>query len=204
MSSAPAIRFENPKNAAIAAMSQMSFSLKPAARSAAISPSSAANPGSLTRDAKQSRREVRRAPVDRDLIREVRIFSEDAQSRAVRRHAILTRVLGRHGYDDRLTFGAGKAALALHEHVVVLHERAKVLRTFGVRPEHVRHESDSLEILRVDGGDIGGKLGFGRFTETRDALRVVLHPYVVRTRGAATLGGLGRAGGHRHRVSRHR
>ena len=45
------MRFEKPKNAAIAAMSQMSFSEKPAAASSAISASLAAKPRSFTREA---------------------------------------------------------------------------------------------------------------------------------------------------------
>jgi len=61
------MRLEKPKNAATAAISQMSLSLKPAKASAVISASVAAKRGSFTR-----------APIDRDAIGERDIFTEHA------------------------------------------------------------------------------------------------------------------------------
>ena len=96
-----------------------------------------------------------------------RIFTQDAQRRAVRRDAIETQVFGRHRHDDRLALRARETARTAHEDVVVLHEGSKVLGSLRVRPEDVGHEADLGAILGVDLAEVVGQFGLGRLAEAR-------------------------------------
>ena len=141
-----AIRFDSAKNAAIAAMSQMSSSEKPWPASAAKSASSisCAPRRDLHREIEHrplARRDVGLAVVDRDLVGDQRVLGADAQDRAMRDHAIMALVGGRGRDHDHLALGLGQAAVLLHQRVVIGEEGAELVGPVGQRQEHVRARS---------------------------------------------------------------
>ena len=141
-----AIRFDSAKKAAIAAMSQMSSSVKPwpatAAKSASdISLRLAAHLHGEVEHGALPRRDVRLAVVDGDLVGDLRVLGPDAQDRAMRDHAIMALVGARGRHHDHLAFGLGQAAVLLHQRVVIGKEGAKLVGTVGQRQEDVRERS---------------------------------------------------------------
>ncbi len=91
------MRFENPKNEAIAATSQMVSSLKPCSRRRSISVSVAAKPCSLTREAKESMalRRLGKSAVRQlisDLFCKNRILTQYSECGSVGGHTVLAAV----------------------------------------------------------------------------------------------------------------
>ena len=174
-----AIRFDSAKNAAIAAMSQMSSSLKPWLATAAKSASEilCASSAHLHREVEHrplARRDIGLAVVDGDLVRDQRVLGPDAQDRAVRDHAILA-LIGARGRDhDHLALGLGEAAVLVHQRVVIGKEGAKFVRPVGQRQEHVRNESGLLLHREQAGADIFRQRVDGRRGEALGELGCVM------------------------------
>ena len=159
-----ATRFDKPKNAVIAVMSQMSSSSKPCACSASKSPSFDAVRlvADLHREVEHralARRDVGLAVVDRDLIGHQRFLLVDAQQRAVCNHAVQA-LVGRTGCGhDHLAVALGQAALFLqHQRVVIREERAPFSGAPRERQKHVRHEAGFFLHLEHLGADVVGQV----------------------------------------------
>jgi len=118
-----AMRLDSAKNAAIAPTSQMSSSLKPCSRSAAISASSSSWLRVATFSAKANRllarHDVRLAIVHGNLVGHAGVLCVDAQDRAVRDDAAPAAVRARRGDDDHLALRLGEPAVLEHQRVVV-------------------------------------------------------------------------------------
>ena len=164
-----AIRFDSAKNAAIAAMSQMSSSEKPWLATAAKSASEillrlGAHLHREVEHGALARRDVGLAVVDGDLVGDQRVLGADAQDRAVRDHAVMALVGAGGRHHDHLALGLGQAAVLFHQRVVIGKEGAEFVGPIGQRQEDVRNEAGFLLHREDAGADIvrqlvdGGRL----------------------------------------------
>ncbi len=184
-----AIRFDSAKNAAIAAMSQMSSSLKPWLATAAKSASeiSCACRAHLHREVEHgalARRDIGLAVVDGDLVGDLRILRPDAQDRAMRDHAIVALVGAGGRHHDHLALGLGQAAVLFHQRVVIGKERAEFVGPVGQRQEDVRHEAGLFLHREQAAADIVGQCVDGGYREASgDRLRHGETPAQLAMRG---------------------
>jgi hypothetical protein len=170
-----AIRFDNAKNAEIAAISQMSSSLKPW-------PATSAKSASETRCASHvhcevehgalAPRDIRLAVVDGGLVGDLRILCPDSQDRAVRDDAIMA-LVGAGGRDhDHLALGLGQTAVPFHQGVVIGKERAEFVGPISQRQEDVRNEAGFFLHREQAGADIfRQRRNGGRREASGDGLR---------------------------------
>jgi hypothetical protein len=135
-----AIRFDRPKRAVIAAMSQASSSSKPcvAQRRVVGLADRARLEADLHREREHrllARRDVGLPVVDGDLVGDERILLVDAQDRAVRDHAVQAVVRAARRDHDHFLLALRQARRLQHQRVVVREERPELVRAVREREE---------------------------------------------------------------------
>ena len=166
-----AIRFDSAKNAEIAAISQMSSSLKPWRRNVGkiLLGYFLGCPAHLHGEIEHRslpRRDIRLAVVDGDLVGDLRVLGTDAQDGAVRDDAVVALIGAGSGDHDHLALRLGQAAVLVHQGIMIGEERTKFVGPICQREKHIGNEPGFFLHRENAVADIGRQFVEGRGRET--------------------------------------